>query len=910
MLKQRRTLWTAIATLCFLNLLWAGSFNQWADSDYLLGRVLVTFDESVGAASPQMNQGNPISMGIPELDEIFSEYECRWSARLVPDQILDRLIVTPHMYRTYVIVFRSEYPVRAIYERLTASSYVDQVEPDLLYHIARTPNDPSWNSQWDKQIMGAPMVWDVNTGNPDIICCGLDTGVDWQHPDLTPVLWVNPEEDLDGDQVQYVADFPPYYPGDYDDLNGVDDGDNGYPDDFLGWDFIVNIGGCATGEDCDNMMDNDMFGMEAHGTHVGGIMAAQGNNGRGVSGFTWVGRLMALRTGYLDNQGQGYMPQSATIPGTYYAVANGARILNMSYGSGSYSGQAQTACTDAWNNGALLFGASGNDNVSSPHYPAGNENVVSVNATDQNDHKAGFSNYGTWTDVSAPGVSIPSTVNNGGYQSWDGTSMASPNAAGAAALLWGMFPSLTNAQVRDLIINSAEDIDAENPGYAGLLGSGRVDVENAASGFIPRLSVIATGIMNDSFDNDGRLETGETGQLILTFYNHPDWAAAQDISVSVSASDSALSVSNGEFSLGTISPGQSVSNQATPVTLTASSFEDAFWTDLRVSIIAGNGYATEILVPLRVGRGLVLLVDDDNGAAYQSYFYNELFDLGVNPDMWTSSLDGEPTLHDLQEYQGVIWSCGDDQANSLTDTEQTLLASYLDAGGKLLISGQGIRNDISGTTFFSNYLHAATDADAPGDRVINGIEGNLISGGMDLLLLGGGCAGNGQLGPDRILPVGDAIPAFEYTSVGGVGAVMYSGAYKVLYCAFALEAACGLAGSNHFRDVFANTMAWWEISDADERGATEVPSSLRLLGNFPNPFNPTTEIRFELATSSRVTLKVYDLLGREVVTLVDGLVPAGAHTERFDAAGLPSGMYLARLTSGEYSQTTKMILLK
>jgi subtilisin family serine protease len=190
---------------------------------------------------------------------------------------------------------------------------------------------------------------------------------------------------------------------------------------------------------------------------------------------------MALRAGYQRSDGEGLMPQSATVPAIYYAVFNGANILNMSYGGPGYSATAQAAMNYAWNNGAMLFAASGNEGLSSPpHYPAAYEHVIAVNMTDNNDVLDPYSNRGTWTDLCAPGSSpgIMSTSNNSNYASYEGTSMASPNAAGIAALIWGIFPYMTNEEVQTILFDTAIDITEENPEITpSHLGHGRVDAQ-------------------------------------------------------------------------------------------------------------------------------------------------------------------------------------------------------------------------------------------------------------------------------------------------------------------------------------------------------------------------------------------------------------------------------------------------
>jgi hypothetical protein len=406
----------------------AGAGDQWAQCEYLPGRLIVDFAPSMNSRIPTPGQNGILQVGVPSLDEIFQEFEFTKAYRLVPDGIIARLKTPPDLYRTYVLIFRNEYPALDVLDRLSKDINVTSVEPDLLARICRVPNDDLWGSQWDKRIVGVDWAWDFNTGDSSMICVGIDTGVDWNHPDIGLVdtlnpslgwaLWVNPDEDVNGNRLPY--DWTDY-PGDSGDLNGVDDGDNGYVDDFLGWDFINNIGGCEPGEDCDDP-DNDMFGMEPHGTHVAGLMAAHGDDGIGVAGMMWHGRLMALRAGYLSNTGQGYMPESATVPAIYYAAANGAKVLNMSFGGPGFSSQSQNACTAAWNQGLILFAASGNDYSSNPnHYPANYENVIAVNATNDQDGLAEWSNRGTWTDLESPGAEPgiwSTTINGYGGPTW------------------------------------------------------------------------------------------------------------------------------------------------------------------------------------------------------------------------------------------------------------------------------------------------------------------------------------------------------------------------------------------------------------------------------------------------------------------------------------------------------------
>jgi subtilisin family serine protease len=450
--------------------------EKWTASEFLPGRLIVRFDPESAPDLDASKSDMPVRSGANSLDELFTRFEIKHVRRLVPDQILNRLSTPPDLYHTYVVSFAPAYPVLDVLDAFARDQHVKAVRPDLLFRLCRVPNDALWSSQWDKRIMNAHFVWDVSTGSRDIICAGIDTGVDWDHPDLMANLWVNPGEDLDHDEA-VNSSLP--YPGDWKDVNDIDDDENGYTDDLLGWDFVFfdSQNDCYTDEDCDSHTDNNMFGCHPHGTHVGGIMCAVGNNGIGVAGMCWNGRLMALRAGFYADDGNGYIPETASLPAILYAAANGAKIINMSYGGSGFSSDDQDAVNAAWNQGCLLVAASGNDGSSEPSYPAAYDNVIAVNATNNQERLASWSNRGWWTDLCAPGANpgIMSTVIDG-YESWTGTSMASPNTAGAAALVWSVFPQLTNAELRDLLFTTAQDITAQNPYVASTdLGHGRVD---------------------------------------------------------------------------------------------------------------------------------------------------------------------------------------------------------------------------------------------------------------------------------------------------------------------------------------------------------------------------------------------------------------------------------------------------
>ncbi|MDH6070985.1 S8 family peptidase, partial [Umezakia ovalisporum] len=315
------------------------------------------------------------------------------------------------------------------------SRVFEYIEPDYIVTTAATiPNDPSFNLLWGLHNTGqtggtpdvdidAPEAWDIQTGNPDLVIGVIDTGVDYTHPDLVGNIWTNIGE-IAGD--------------------GIDNDGNGYIDDIRGWDFAYN--------------DNNPMDVDGHGTHVSGTIAGKGNNAVGVTGVAWNAKIMPLK--FLDDTGSGWI--SDAILAVEYATAQGVKLTNNSWGGGGYSQGLYDAIAAAGDAGSLFIAAAGNEsnnNDSSPSYPASYnlDNIISVAAITHWDGLSSFSNYGlTTVDLGAPGSDIYSTVPGNSYDSYSGTSMASPHVAGAAALLWSENPTWTAQQVKDVLLQTVD----------------------------------------------------------------------------------------------------------------------------------------------------------------------------------------------------------------------------------------------------------------------------------------------------------------------------------------------------------------------------------------------------------------------------------------------------------------------
>jgi len=878
---------------------------QWAP-----GHLIVNFRSEVGTLYDKDGQGEIVSLEIPSVDALLARYHVTAVRRLVGDKILAKLKVIPDFYRLVLLECPEETDIPRMMEEFDHNPLVDHAEVDLLRPLsARVPNDPLWSSQWDKRLMRLPAAWEFTTGSRDVIVVAIDGGTYWPHTDLFANLWVNPGEDMDSDGVVYLYND---YPGDPDDINGLDDDDDDLVDDLIGWDFIRNQGGCAPGEDCDSQQDNDTYSINDHGTHVLGLMGAVGNNGIGVAGAAWNIRIMASRAGFENTLGEGLVAQSASIPCMAWAVAHGACILNMSYGSSSFSVDENAALQNCWANGAILCGAAGNEHVSTPHYPSGYANVVAVGSVDQTDGVSDFSNYGVWVDCFAPGNMVMSTVIPG-YTEYPGTSMSSPNAAGVFALMWSLFPTLTNQELVDLVLDHCADITAQNPTYnPAHLGHGRIDAQFVVASVLPHLTLEGYGIYGDN-DGDSRIESGESGNLILLLHNEAGWSPGQNLQVTVVTQDPNLTLVNNSFSMPTIAPGTTIDNTNDPVQITAGGVTGSYWAQCTAQVRGPNAFALDIPFALRVNRPETMLISDDGVYLYHAFYMSSLLSdgAGYDYDLWTISSDGDPVMADMEEYRVVMWVCGDENTNTLTAANRTTLSQYLNGGGQLLLAGQNIDEDISTDPFYANYLHCQSGS-AAGYRSLNGVDGDPISDSTSLLLSGGGCGGNGTLSPSQIVPVNGGVGFYTY-STGGTGAVRYdNGTFRTAYFAFALEAACGQLNTTHHRVVIDRVMQWFGATydDVEPPLGRAMPEGFALNQNYPNPFNPTTNITFEVPRSSRVTLRVFDMLGRQVAVLVNGQVPAGSHTVTFDGSDLASGVYLAQLVAGDFTATRRLVLLK
>ena len=392
------------------------------------------------------------------------------------------------MEDTYVINLESDKQIEELIELYRLTDLFEYVEPNFVGHghgySQTTPNDTFFNRQWSHYNDGtfslsnstvdadidSELAWDITQGNSNLIIAILDSGLKLDHPEFAGRIWTNPSEVQDGSDT---------------DSNGFIDDING------GWDFVNN--------------DNNPTDDHGHGTNVAGIAVASGNNSNGYAGVNWNSKIMVCKI--LDDNNSGLYSWWADA--IYYAVDNGASVINLSAGGNGSSTLLENAINYAYNNNVVIVVSTGNQN-SVIKYPARYTNAFAVGSTDSDDTRSApffwsstsGSNFGPELDFVAPGnyiygLSYSSNTNFNTY--WGGTSQAAPHVAGLVSLLLSVDSNLTVDQIRTILEESSEDQVGDSDdtiGWDQYYGHGRINAYNALTH--STLSINDIDVLNDN----------------------------------------------------------------------------------------------------------------------------------------------------------------------------------------------------------------------------------------------------------------------------------------------------------------------------------------------------------------------------------------------------------------------------
>jgi subtilisin family serine protease len=471
-----------LLSFIFCNIYAAG--NQHSKEKVVPGVIIIKFRESMALAKTAGS----------ELEKIWQKYAIQQFEPVMGNtRNLMKQGGSSALNSVYYVYYNSQASPFVVAEELKKSStWIIYAEPKYLHFISESlvesPDDSLYHQQYSLRKINAAEAWDITRGEQgEIVIAIVDGGTEINHPDLTANVWTN-EVEANG-------------------VTGKDDDGNNFVDDIHGWNFPNN--------------NNDPTGLPTtplnanHGTHTAGITSAVTDNSIGISGASFNAKIMAVNSGSLvsDNSiAYGY-------DGILYAAGTGADIISCSWGrSGGLSQFEQEVIDEATARGAVVVAAAGNNNSDGNYFPAQYNNVFSVAAVDSNDVKASFSNYGPEIDVSAPGVSILSTLTSERYGSMSGTSMSCPLAAGVIALVKTKNSSWNGVQAAEQVRVTSDNIDSQNPAYLDDLGAGRINALTALTAELPSIRIIDIQYMDDA--GDGIIEPGDMVNIDVQVMNY------------------------------------------------------------------------------------------------------------------------------------------------------------------------------------------------------------------------------------------------------------------------------------------------------------------------------------------------------------------------------------------------------
>jgi len=877
--------------------------------------------------------------------------------------------------RTYQVSFDIDTDPFYLASKISQIPGIVYAEPKVLMELHDRPNDPLLGSigQDYFEFQNFFRAWDVTKSSRDIIIAIVDSGVDYNHPDLSENLWRNPDP---GRARRLVPNF----------FSAV-------VNDTIGWNFW------ESGPISNPVQNNNPMGSGSnHGTHVAGIASASTNNGIGIASAGYNSTYMAVRAGGTIDQ-----PRSVGFgyEGILYAAVNGAHVINCSFGSDFRSAFANDIINIATELGSVVVASAGNSNNEVPNYPASYENVISVaSVSNTSGGKSGFSSYGFNVTVSATGSGILSTVFNNQYGLLSGTSMSAPVVSGLVALVRHQYPDWSPERVYGQIRGTANSsIYQNNPQFIDKLGAGLIDAHKAVSVPVPYIKIENIAIVNQ---NGTKLGIEEPGFIEIQIMNLGEGTSNLTFQLeSLNTNIAVVTTNNG--TIGSISNGGSGQVRAgvrldeTAITGEIPQFKITFrdessgyqdfayfkYDDLlldthdanlvRVSFtsngtIGFNRTSSSLsgvgFVPLRnVGGQLVELGNAlYEGGIMMEYNSDEITYMVTNvretnlPPVQFKPKQLYTINGSFQNDQNGIARFNTDFVPGLPkmDIEMRTYAFTDPALNKSILVYYTVTNNNSTRMAYNDvYFGAFTDWDIANYRT-NSVKYNeadsiqIVSGqASDLPVfttahLGGISSAfainNGYTGPVDSLNFGIYYSQGSATSVGfteqykswsmkaGLGkteqtnadisTVSASGPFTIRYRQSITVGFVYAFGENEqelvnqVRSARSRAVLSTTPNFNQPRVPVLIPTEFSIVGNYPNPFNPTTTIIVDVGRPGQLTIDVYDVLGRKVTTAFQGFLNNRRHEIPFDGRDLAGGTYILVLNSVAGMNTRKIMLIK
>jgi subtilisin family serine protease len=848
------------------------------------------------------------------------------------------------MSLVYQLQFSPAVKIEAAVQALLKTGIVVYAEPLYIHQMDFIPSDPQIASQYQINKINAYNAWDVTQGDTNVVIGIVDSGTDWDHPDLVNNIKYNYADPIDN----------------------IDNDNDGFIDNYRGWDVSED--------------DNDpMVVASTHGSHVSGCAAASTNNGIGVAAPAFNCKFLPVKScrdasaNSIDN---GY-------DGIIYATDHGVNIINCSWGRTGLPSifEQETIDYATINNDVLVVAAAGNDGLDETHYPSSYEGVISVGATSSSDGKASFSNFNATVDVCAPGVNILATLFNDAYATENGTSMASPIAAGCAALIKSRFPSMNAYQVGEQLRSTCDYIYnlSGNGAYIGKLGKGRVNLFKGVTDSVSPGVVLKSNHPTDN--RDDVFVPGDTLSITCLFENL--LRPTTNLVCSLTTTSSSVQILQNTFNAGVMNTFDTLSNFTAPyrvyirptaplnsevtfrVYLTDGAWSDIFLFKVTVNVdyinVAVNNVATSISSKSLIGynqtgqsQGLGFTYQNSPsilydmglmvGAAGSQVSDNTRAASGNNDADFLSVTNvtaQEPgTISDF-DVSGVFNDLGATSANPMNllirqhayawiaapDDNYVMVQYFIKNNGTSPLSAlyAGLFADWDVPAYANN--KCSTD---PGRRMgyIWSTDAGGLYGGIKVL---SHTAGFNHYALDNTLVAGsinltdgfDDTEKYQALSTSrsdagnttptgnDVLSVVSTGGINLapgdsVEVAFALIAGDNLntiqaaadAAQTKYDDIFIGLLP---VDPADGN---------RLFAAYPNPADKSTRIEFSLKDAAGCRLSLYNILGGNVLTVVNENLTAGKYSVLVDLSGLPPGNYFYRLDAGTFTQTLPLTLVR
>lgn len=830
----------------------------------------------------------------------------------------------------YETDFEPGIPMNKAIQLLLSSGKIEYAEPVYKVDILFNPNDPDTASQYYLGLIQAYAAWDISQGDSNFVVGVTDTGTDLDHPDLANGIAYN-----------YA-----------DPINGIDDDQDGYVDNFYGWDVGQN--------------DNDPSIDVVHGSFVSGFAGAVTNNGVGIAGPGYKTRFLPIK---ISNNSV----LTAAYEGIVYAADHGCQVINCSWG-GFGGGQFGQDIVDyaTFNKNSLVVGASGNSNNEAPFFPASYKNVLSVTGTNATDTKWVNSSYGAFIDISAPGEAVYSTIYDDNYSFSSGTSFAAPIVAAAAALVKSQFAFYTPLQIAEQLRATADDIYSVpgNAAYVNKLGKGRLNMFRALTES-PKSVRMEDIIITDN--NDNAFAGNDT--LDLTVFLKNFLAPVSNLNVVLSSNNPDIDIITNTITPGFMNTLDSYNNTSSPfkaviganipfntnvtftLTFTDGSYSDWQIFDLVVNVdyinVLVNDVGTSITSKGRIGynipqgQGVGFTYNDGS-----SFWYEGGLLLGNDTNRVSDHIFGAPVSVTLDDFYSMVnvrkiipsvysdfdldSRFNDDGAGATkldVDVNQKTYAWSSPADAKYVIVEYVISNTGANTltNFFSGIYsdwdigsvvdnRAEYDAGLKMGYAFNtgspvlyaGIK-QLTSAGNNYYALDNDGAGgtiniyDGFTKVEKFTALSTQRSAAGQSGVGNDVSMMLSSGPHTIPSGDSIKVAFAIMAGTDLASIQASASAA-EIKYATLNSVVTIPLLVPwIYQNFPNPFKESTTIQYAVTGNNVVVIELFDVVGHKVRTLVDAIQQEGKYSIDIPGNGLGDGVYYCRMITGELNQVIRLI---